>query len=633
MKKHPTHNIKSYTPPVLLWDWTILFFGLAAIGAHYVTLHMALPSIYHFQAADIPLIVVAAVGGIPLAFQILWKLLRGNLGADLLAALALATGVWLGQYLAAVLIVIMLAGGQALEYYAMRKASSVLLALAGRMPSITHRKKGETLEEIAIADIGIGDEITVLPHETVPVDGTVVEGNGSMDESYLTGEPYRIAKAPGASVISGAINGESAITIRAEKLPSDSRYAQIMQVMQDAEQKRPTMRRIGDQIGAVFAPLALLTALAAWYFSGDSVRFLAVLVVATPCPLLIAIPVTLISAISIAAKRSIIIKDPTVLERLPTCRTAIFDKTGTLTYGKPVLTEIIPAAGVLSHEILQQAASLEYYSKHPLAGAILDAAEKEKLPALKTTSVSEKPGQGLTGRVAEHEMRVTHRKQLLGSAPDIASMLPPTAAGLECVILRDGQYAATFRFRDAPRNDSKSFVSHLEPSHQFSKIILLSGDRASEVEYLAGVLGIQETLSSQAPEQKVAIVRAETVKAPTFFMGDGINDAPALASATVGVAFGQHSSVTSEAAGAVILENTLTKVDELLHISIAMRRIVLQSAIGGMGLSLIAMGFAAAGLITPVAGALLQEAIDVLAIVNALRLAWSDIRSDMQKRR
>ncbi len=594
-----------------------------AIVGHFALRWAGFPAVIGWAAADVPLLAVIAIGGIPLVLQILRKLLRGELGADLLAVLALVTAAWLGEYLAAALIIIMLSGGQALEAYAMRKASSVLLALAERMPATARRRNGEQIEEIPLTDIAIGDDIVVFPHEAAPVDGVLIEGHGAMDESYLTGEPYQVSKAPGAVVLSGAINGEAVLVIRAEKLAQDSRYAQIMEVMQEAEQKRPAMRRLGDRIGAVFAPLALLFAVAAWYFTGDVSRFLAVLVVATPCPLLIAIPITLISAISMAAKRGIIIKDPTVLELLPTCRTAIFDKTGTLTYGKPELTEIVPAQGISQNDILQLAASLEHYSKHPLAKAILQAAKKTNLAAIDATEVSEKPGQGLIGMVAGHEIRVTHRKKLLQQMPDMAPILPPTAAGLECIIMMDGHYAATFRFRDAPRADGKSFIHHLAPSHQFNKIMLVSGDRESEVTYLADLLGIKETLASQNPEQKVAIVRAETASAPTLFMGDGINDAPALASATVGIAFGQHSSVTAEAAGAVIMENSLVKVDELIHISAAMRRIVLQSAIGGMVLSIIAMGFAAGGYITPVMGALLQEVIDILAIANALRLTWS----------
>jgi heavy metal translocating P-type ATPase len=596
------------------WEIWVAFAAFIAISLHFLLINTPF--------GNVPLLVMLALGGLPLLMQIGKKLLKGNFGADLMAMTSLITAAILGEYLAGVLIIIMLAGGQALEFYAMRKASSVLRALSKRMPSTAHLKLGDTVEDIALNQIKIGDEIIIYPHETAPVDGIVTEGQGNMDESYLTGEPYSITKAIGSNVLSGAINGDVVLTIRAEKLALDSRYSQVMGVMKEAEQKRPSMRRIGDQIGAVFAPVALLFAFAAWYFTGDSMRFLAVLVVATPCPLLIAIPITLISAISMAAKRGIIIKDPTVLERLPTCRTAIFDKTGTLTYGKPEVTEVMTAEGINSNDILQRAASLERYSKHPLANAILSAAKKENLPLIDAATVSEKPGQGLTGIVDGHEISVTSRKKFLVANPDKASLLPDTAAGLECLVLMDNQYVATIRLRDAPRDDGKPFIEHLAPNHQFSKVMIVSGDRESEVKYLADLLGITKTFASQSPEQKVDIVRAETALAPTLYMGDGINDAPALTSATVGIAFGQHSSVTAEAAGAVIMENSLVKVDELIHISANMRKIVLQSAIGGMALSLIAMGFAAGGYITPVAGALLQELIDILAIANALRMTW-----------
>lgn len=593
--------------------------ALLAIVVHYV-----------LQGAALPLQLIIGVGGVPLLLQIAVKLYRGNFGADLLAAIALVTAAAIGEYLAAVLIILMLAGGQALETYAMRRASAVLLALASRMPTKAHRKTGAHIEDIAISAIALGDSIVVYPHETCPVDGRVTEGHGAMDESYLTGEPYLVSKAPGTTVLSGAVNGEAAITVCAEKLPQDSRYAKIMKVMAEAEQKRPQLRRLGDQVGAIFAPLALLLAFAVWYGSGDVVRFLAVLVIATPCPLLIAIPISIISAISLAARRGIIIKDPTVLERLPTCRTAIFDKTGTLTYGRPELVEIIPAGGFDSQVVLQLAAGLERYSKHPLAATIMKAAEVAGLPQLEAARVLEKPGQGLTGTVNEQEITVTHRKKL---AADLLDQLPPAQSGMECVVLVKGQLAATFRFRDTPRAEGHSFINHLKPMHHFEKVILLSGDRASEVAYLADIMGIKETYASQSPEQKVNLVRSETAKAPTLFMGDGINDAPALAVATVGLAFGQQS-VAAEAAGAVILENTLVKVDELLHISEKLRQVAVQSAVGGMLLSLLGMGFAAAGHITPVQGAVLQEVIDVLAILNALRLTWQPkINADIKLQR
>jgi heavy metal translocating P-type ATPase len=614
------------------WQMLIAIASLIAIALHFILGGTDL--VYGVLPADIPLLALIVIGGIPLLIQILVKLKTGSLGADFLGGIELVAAALLEQYLASALIVLMLAGGQALEVYAMRKASAVLRALSERMPASAHRKKGDGVEEITLADIAIGDEIVVYPHETAPVDGVVTEGHGSMDESYLTGEPYQVSKAPGAAVLSGAINGESVLTIRAEKLSLDSRYAQIMGVMQEAEQKRPSMRRLGDQLGGWFAVFALIVTGIVWLITGDALRALAVLVIATPCPLIIAIPITIIGAISMAAKRGIIIKDPTVLERLPTCRTAIFDKTGTLTYGKPELTEILVANGLMQSDVLSRVASLERYSKHPLASAIMQAATKDKLTLVEAESVSEKPGQGLTGMVAGHEIAVTSRKKVSELRPDIAGTLPPSAAGLETIIMMDGNYAATLRFRDAPRADGKSFISHLKPAHQFSKIMLVSGDRESEVKYLAELLGIKETLASQSPEQKVAIVRAQTALAPTLFMGDGINDAPALASATVGIAFGQHSSVTAEAAGAVIMENSLTKVDELIHISARLRTIALQSAIGGMAFSILGMGFAAAGYISPVQAALLQEFIDVLAIANALRLTLGNsIKIDLKNQK
>ncbi|MBY0407953.1 MAG: HAD-IC family P-type ATPase, partial [Rickettsiales bacterium] len=386
-------------PSASRWHIWLLVCSLVAIGLHFA-----------LDGANEPLLAVIVLGGMPLLAQIGVKLVKGSVGADFLGAIELVAAALLDQYLAAMLIIIMLSGGQALEAYAMRKASSVLRALSDRMPAKAHRKQGAGMEEIALSAIAVGDEIVVFPHETAPVDGVVVDGQGSMDESYLTGEPYRVSKAPGAAVLSGAINGETVLIIRAEKLAHDSRYAQIMEVMQEAEQKRPQLRRLGDQLGGAFALFALIVSGVVWLVTGDALRFLSVLVVATPCPLIIAIPVTIIGAISMAARLGIIIKDPTVLERLPTCRTAIFDKTGTLTYGKPELTEILPAEGLNKDDVLQRAASLECYSKHPLASAILQAADKAKLSLSAAESVSEKPGQGLTGHVAGREIRVTHRK-------------------------------------------------------------------------------------------------------------------------------------------------------------------------------------------------------------------------------
>jgi heavy metal translocating P-type ATPase len=462
----------------------------------------------------------------------------------------------------------------------------------------------------------------VAPHEICPVDGEVVQGRGVMDEAYLTGEPYQISKSVGSEVLSGAINGESALTIRATRLAVDSRYARIMQVMQQSQQERPLLRRLGDQLGAFYTPLAVAIAVAAWIASGEAIRFLAVLVIATPCPLLIAIPVAIIGSISLAARRSIVIRDPAILEQIGQCRTMIFDKTGTLTYGEPKLTEQFTAPGRDAKEVLQLAASLEQYSKHPLATPVVEAARAEGLSLSTVESVQERPGQGMVGSVGGREVRISSRKQLLAMAPQAADELPPPAAGLECVVMIDGRYAATYHFRDEPRPEGASFVGHLTPRHSFDRVMLVSGDRLSEVEYLARRVGIKDVYAGKSPEEKLEIVRAETDRTKTVYVGDGINDAPAMLAATVGVAMGQRSEVTTEAAGAVIMDNMLGKVDELLHIGQRMRRIALQSAVGGMALSVAGMLVAAAGYLPPVAGAVLQEAIDVVAVLNALRAAW-----------
>ncbi len=583
------------------------------LSQHQATLQVSLP--------DLPLLAVLIIGGIPLVFGIVSKLVRGNLGADLLAGISIITAVILDQYLAGALIVLMLSGGAVLESYAVRRASSVLEALAKRMPAIAHRKSNGTLTEIGTEQVRIGDTLVILPHEICPVDGTVLDGSGMMDESYLTGEPYLMSKVAGSPVLSGAINGDSALTIRADKLAIDSRYAKIMEVMHASEQNRPKLRRLGDQLGALYAPLALLAAGMAWVLSGEVMRFLAVLVVATPCPLLIGIPVVIISSISLAAKREIVIKNPAILESLGTCRTAIFDKTGTLTYGRPALTDLIPAPAYRAEDILSYIASLERYSKHPLAQSIVKAAENKRLPLMTVTHMQERPGSGLVGAVDGKRLQITSRKHFCRQYAQAASALPPVSGGLECVVVIDDQYAAVLLFRDEIRTDSSVFINHLKPSHLFERVMLVSGDKESEVRYLAEQVGIEHVYFGQSPEQKLNLVREETRQAKTVFMGDGINDAPALTAATIGIAFGQNSDITGESADAVIMDSSLLKVDELLHIGERMRTIALQSAIGGMLLSTIGMGFAGFGYLSPVAGAIVQEVIDILAVANALRAA------------
>ena len=599
--------------------------AIAAIAMLAIASHLILrfgvattSTVLGVSSSVIPLLVALACGA-PLVLTLVMHLSRLEFSADLLAGISIVASVILGEYLAGTLVVLMLSGGQALEGYAVRRASFALEALAKRLPAVGHRKKGEGVVDLPLAEIAVGDALVVFPHEACPVDGVVLEGRSTMNESYLTGEPYLLPKAPGSAVLSGAINGDGALTIRAEKTTVDSRYTRIMLVMRESEQRRPQLRRLGDQIGAVYTPLAIVMALVAWAVSGDALRFLGVLVVATPCPLLIAIPVAIIGSVSLAARRGIIIKDPAVLEKIDTCRIAIFDKTGTLTYGLPVLTEVLPAAGFTEDQALAAVASLERYSRHPLAFAMLTAATQRQLVLEDAAQVSERPGEGLRGEISGRTIQVTSRKKVAAQSPDAVALLPALAGGLECIVLVDGRYAATFRFRDEPRADGQSFIRHLKPKHAFERVLLVSGDRETEVRYLAERVGITEVYANQSPEQKLALVREETRHANSVFMGDGINDAPALTAATVGIAFGQGSEVTAEAAGAVILDSSLERVDELLHIGRRMRSIALQSAIGGMGLSLIGMVVAAAGYLPPVAGAIAQEVIDVLAVLNALR--------------
>jgi heavy metal translocating P-type ATPase len=597
---------------------------IAALSVVGIVLNLVLRFGFHANARayQIPLLATLVIGGLPLLYDLLRKLMKREFGSDLLGGISVITSVILGEYLAGSIIVLMLAGGEALESYALRSASSVLAALAKRMPSVAHRKRESEIVDVALPEVAVGDTLVIYPHDICPVDGVVTEGHGVMDESYLTGEPFKITKTSGSTVISGAINGESVLAIRTTKIAADSRYAKIMEVMRESEAKRPQLQRLGDRLGAFYTPVALAVAVIAWVISGESLRFLAVLVIATPCPLLIAIPIAIIGSISLCARRAIIVKSPVVLEQIAECRTAIFDKTGTLTYGEPKLTEQLIAPGFDRKEVLALVASVERYSKHPLSRAILEAAKGEGITLQDSTEVSEEPGRGLRGTVSKRKVQVTSRAKLEEQKLSGCDQLPPVAGGLECVVAIDERYAATLRFRDAPRAESLSFVKHLGPKHHFERVMLVSGDRESEVRYLAEQVGITEINAQKSPEEKLAIVRAETAKAKTLYVGDGINDAPAMMAATVGMAIGQNSDVTAEAAGVVVMDNSLEKVDEFMHISRRMRIIALQSAVGGMVLSVIGMGLAATGHLSPVGGAITQEVIDVLAVLNALRAAF-----------
>jgi heavy metal translocating P-type ATPase len=592
--------------------------AIALLATTGIAIHLLLRFAFHAtpRVSLAPLYAVLLVGGLPLLMALGRRLVAREFGSDLLAGISILTSVLQGEYLVGSIVVLMLSGGTALEEFASRRASSVLDTLASRMPQTTHRQVGAQTVDVTLGQVKVGDVLLIYPHEVCPADGVVVEGHGRMNEAFLTGEPFEVSKAPGSKVISGALNGVTALTIRAAKLPVDSRYAGIMRVMEQTQQLRPRLRRLGDRLGAWYTPAAVLIALVAWMLSGDPHRFLAVLVIATPCPLLIAIPVAVIGAIALSARSGIIVKDPAILEQIDSCRTFIFDKTGTLTYGRPTLTEIQCAPGFEEKSVLSAAASLERYSKHPLAQAILSAAERAHLQLDAASEINEPPGQGLSGAVQGRLILLTGRNRVGQEV-----VLPPAHSGLECLVFIDRTLAAAFHFHDAPRQDSRIFVEHLRPRHRVNRVLLVSGDRESEVRYLAGAVGISEIHAGQSPEQKVAIVREETNRAKTVFVGDGINDAPAMQAATVGIAFGLNSDVAAEAADAVILESSLGKVDELIHIGRRMRSIALQSAVGGMVLSAMGMLAAAFGLLPAIDGAVGQELIDLVAVLNAVRVA------------
>lgn len=591
--------------------------SLAGIVASLVLGAMDAPE----MIVRLPLIALVVVGGVPLVWEITRDHIARTPGADLLAAIAIVTAVLLDEWLVAAIIVLMLSGGEALEEAATARASRVLQALASRAPTLAHRiidDNGHT-EDVPISEVEVGDRLLVLPHEICPVDGEVVTGHGSMDESYLTGEPYVIAKSVGSAVLSGSINGEDALTIRATATAADSRYAQIVGVLAEAEENRPRMRRLADRLGAWYTVLALGMGILGWLISDDPERFLSVMVIATPCPLLIGVPVAIVGAISLAARSGIIIKDPGILERIPTTTTMMFDKTGTLTYGRPVVTEVLTAPGVSRDEVLRLSGSLERYSRHPLSAAIVRAAEEALGEGFASAadSVSERPGEGLRGVVGGRGVQITSRRKALevlgGDAP-----IPGESDGMEAVVLVDGALAATLRFRDEPRVGSWEFIQHLGPRHGVTRTMIVSGDRSSEVEYLASRVGITNVVAGASPEEKLDLVREES--GSTLFLGDGINDAPAMAAADIGIAFGEGSDITSEAAGAVVLESSLERLDELFHIGERMRRIALQSALGGIALSMVGMVLAVMGMLPPLVGAVAQEVIDLLAILNAARV-------------
>jgi cation transport ATPase len=642
------------------------------------------------------------LAGAPFVWQTLQAVARGRLAADVVAALALVVAFVQGQYVAGVVVVMMLATGQSLEAYGRRRASDALAALLERAPKVAHRLRagaaaapaagfpplrrraaGGDVEDVPVADVRIGDRLLVRPGELIPVDGVVVAGESSVDESALTGEPLPVAKAPGATLRSGTINAEGALEMRAVRRSAESEYAQVVRLMESAQRERPPIQRIADRVAVWFTPLTLALAGGAWLVSGDPGRVLAVLVVATPCPLLLAPPVAIIGGINRAARRGIIVKNGAAMEALSRVDAAAFDKTGTLTYGRPAVRRVVPLTKALAPpELLALAAAVEQRSAHPLACAVVAAAEQQGVDVPQAASFREVPGRGAEATVAGQHVAVgslAHvqslttqdvrsavpaRIQVTGVAPGPAdaetavgaplaertgTALPrrpaldaePVAARcaalaaaaaaraeLTTAVAVDGACVGLLVFADEVRPGLPALMARLR-ALGVRELAMLTGDRWATARAVAAQAGVDAVRAELLPAEKVAAVRELRRRRPGVLMaGDGINDAPALAAAAVGVAMGARgAAISAAAADAVLLVDDVSRVADAIEVGRRTLSIVRQSIVVGLGLSLLAMGAAAAGLIPPVAGAALQEAIDLAVVLNALRArgaaSWS----------
>ena len=595
----------------------IAVLGLAlGLGVWRYGIDIASPDMI-WAAATLP--VVAA-----LAISILRDFWIGRIGVDAIALVSMSAALLLGQALAAVVVAIMYAGGTVLEDLARGRAERNLRALTDRAPRVAHRKSAHGTETVPIDQVAVGEELLVRAGELLPVDGILIDASALLDESTVTGEPLPERRGAGDALRSGTVNAGEAFVMRASAVANKSTYAAIVRMVAAAQTAKAPFIRIADRFALLLLPATLLVAGIAWYLSNDPIRALAVLVVATPCPLILAAPVAFIGGVSRAARAGILMKGSAALEALAQIRTAIFDKTGTLTLGGAELIEIDVAPGQGTDEPLRLLASLEQASHHVLADSIVRIARHGNLSLSQPRDVREHRGEGLEGQVDGMSVVAGSRPLVLGNGP-----LPNWAESgesryrdtqvLRVFVTIDGRLAAVFTFGDAIREDAPGTVGALR-SAGVTRIVMLTGDDGAAAEKVSASLDLDAVFSDATPADKVGTVEAEKATAPTMMVGDGINDAPALAAATVGIAMGARGgTASSEAADVVVLTDRLQPVAEALRIARRTRGIALQSIVVGLALSGAAMIAAAMGHITPVAGALLQEGIDVAVIVNALR--------------
>ncbi|MFE3636581.1 heavy metal translocating P-type ATPase [Streptomyces sp. NPDC059168] len=558
---------------------------------------------------------------VPAAGWVLAALRRGRAGVDLIAVLALGGTLAVHEYLAGALIALMLATGRTLEAAAQRRASHDLRALLEHAPRSARRRTGAGVAPVPPAEIAVGDLLVVGPGEVVPVDGRLEDVTAVLDESVLTGESSQVERVRGDPVRSGVVNAGSAFELRATASEQDSTYAGIVRLAREAGAESAPVVRLADRYAAWFLPLSLLVAGLAWLISGSAVRAVAVLVVATPCPLLLAAPVAVVSGLSRASRLGVVVRDGGALENLGRARTLLLDKTGTLTRGRPRVLDVIAAPGSRPAEVLRLAASVDQYSPHVLAQAIVDTARERGLGLAVPVGVTEEPGRGASGTVDGRRVSIgrigrTEARPSWSRAVENRALLDGAAVAWLSV---DGRPAGALLLRDPLRPDAPRTLRHLRAAG-IERLLMLTGDRAAPAREAAAVLGLDDVRAELGPADKVAVVRAERERAVTVMVGDGVNDAPALAAADIGVAMGARgSTASSEAADIVLTTDRLDRLADAVGIARRARRIAVQSALGGMLMSLAAMAAAAAGLLPPAPGALLQEVIDVAVILNALR--------------
>lgn len=578
------------------------------------------------RLADLCWALGTVVAVVPAVGWVLASLRRRQTGVDLIAVLALGGTLAVGEYLAGALIALMLATGRTLEAAARQRASRDLRALLEHAPRTARRRTGTDVRMVALDEVVVGDLLVVGPGEVVPVDGRVVGAAAELDESMLTGEPLTVHRPPGEPVRSGVVNASGAFELRATATAQDSTYAEIVRLARHAGAESAPVVRLADRYAAWFLPLALAVAALAWLVSGSAVRAVAVLVVATPCPLLLAAPVAVVSGLSRASRLGVVVRDGGALENLGRARTLLLDKTGTLTVGRPRVLDVVAAPGWQPSQVLRLAASLDQYSPHVLARAVVNAARERGLRLSVPADVSEEPGRGAVGTVAGRRMavgRLDGRADKPGwaRAADNRALLD----GATVVWLTvDSRPVGAVLLRDPLRPDAPRTLRRLRAAG-IGRLVMLTGDRAEPAREVGAVLGLDDVRAGLSPAGKVDVVRTERRRAVTVMVGDGANDAPALAAADIGVAMGAFgSTASSEAADIVLTTDRVDRLADAVAIAVRSRRIAVQSALGGMLLSLAAMAAAAAGLLTPAVGALLQEGIDAAVILNALRALGDD---------